>query len=455
MICLPFTKKAQARDMALEQLRPLLALQRLPTNFWNQAYAVSFIFGYVEAVTRLLVGDQKATLDYVSDVQTGVLSALVSHDMESMVQRLVSWRGTPETVEGIRNGKFIAMFLHGDRNADATELAVEAFRQAHERAPVFDQLKAQTNERGRAAIILCEILFFDKINGSPATNQRPIEPVRKAEPEAPPSKKWEPLRAPAGPAPQVSDLYSRVRAELEAGGDELGVKTIAALNAERRNGGINDVIEAEIFAKLFSDDQEKLGGNLAIKDVVEASIHASIVFKFTTKEITEPQMYAQLDAARGKFTKHDVTEAEIFAKSIGELEAERGKLTGKDIMEAKMFAKFFARALAKVRAEPEVDTSAQTGPTFRVGTVNAQALPPSHGNIWLDGDELWLSTPSKDFSFDGRAYHIPGGAICFPKHKIGREALLKTLRAERDLWAPGDEDALNARLIQRAEQSRS
>jgi hypothetical protein len=160
MIVLPFTKKAQARDIALDQLRPLLTLQRLPTDFWNQAYAVSFLLGYVEAVTKLLVGDQKATLNYVSDVQTGVLSMLAPQEMESWPQRAARWRGTPETIEGIRNGKFVALFLHGDKQADETELATEAFRQARERAPVFDQLKAQTNERGRAAIILCEILFF-------------------------------------------------------------------------------------------------------------------------------------------------------------------------------------------------------------------------------------------------------------------------------------------------------
>jgi hypothetical protein len=176
MIVLPFTKKAQARDLALEQLRPLLALQRLPADFWNQPYALSFILGYVEGVTKLLVGDQKATLNYVSDVQTGVLSALAPQEMEAWPQRVARWRGTPPTIEGIRNGKFIALFLNGDRDADATELAVEAFRQARERAPVFDQLKSQTNERGRAGIILCEILFFDKINGSPAT-RRELLPV--------------------------------------------------------------------------------------------------------------------------------------------------------------------------------------------------------------------------------------------------------------------------------------
>jgi CarD family transcriptional regulator len=650
MLILPFTKKAQARDIALEQLRPLLALQRVPADFWNRAYAVSFLLGWVEGVTKLLVGEQKATIDYVSNVQTGVLSALAPQEMESWPQRAARWRGSQETVEGVRNGKFIAMFLHGDSRADATELAVEAFRQARERAPVFDQMKSHTNERGRAAIILCEILFFDKINGSPTPSQRPVEPVRRAEPEAPPVKRPEPPTAPTGAPPQVPDLYSRARAELEAGSDALGARTIAALEAERRNGGINDVIEAELFARLFTDDQEKLGGSLAIKDIVEASNHAGIVFKFTQKEISEPQMYAQLDAARGKFTKDDVTEAEIFVKSLGQLEAERGKLTGKDIMEAKMFAKFFARAFAKVRAEPDVDTSTQrplpepkveepgtpvrdepraaraqrqgfsvnefvvypahgvgqilaieeqdiagaklelfiihfgkermtlrvptakvanvgmrklsdpatvnkaqlllagkphvpegqwsrTGqeyeakinsgdiiaiaeavrdlyrpaiiagqsyaerqlyevaldrlarevsvvqhiteseaikdiesiliarprqwstapedPPFRVATMDPHGLPPSHGNVWLDGDELWFTTPSKDFSFDGRSYHISGGAICFPKHNVGREALLKTLRSERDLWASGDEAALKARLIQRAEQSRN
>lgn len=454
MILLPFTKKAQARDIALEQLRPLLALQRLPADFWNQAYAVSFILGYVEAVTKILVGDQKATIDYVSGVQTGVMSALAPQEMEAFPQRAARWRGTPQTVEGIRNGKFIAMFLHGDRNADATELAIEAFRQARERAPVFDQLKSQTNERGRPAIILCETLFFDKINGSPTPTQRPAEPIKKAEPEVPPGKKWEPLSPPKEATSQGPDLFSRVRAELEAGGDELGARTIAALEAERRNGGVNDVIEAEIFAKLFSDDQAQLEANLAIKDIVDASIHARIVLKFATKEITEAEMYAQLDAERGKFAKQDVTEAEIFAKSIGELESERGKLTGKDIMEAKIFAKFFARALSKVGAEPSANSAAPAGSPFRVATMDPQGLPPSHGTVWLDGGELWFTTPSKDFSFDGRSYHISGGAICFPRHEVGREALLKTLCNERDLWAPGDEAALKARLIQRAEQSR-
>jgi hypothetical protein len=67
----------------------------------------------------------------------------------------------------------------------------------------------------------------------------------------------------------------------------------------------------------------------------------------------------ELEATRGKSTRYDVTEAEIFAKSIGELEAERGEVTTKEILEAKIFAKCFARAIAKVSAEQDAAISAQ------------------------------------------------------------------------------------------------
>jgi ferredoxin-fold anticodon binding domain-containing protein len=216
---------------------------------------------------------------------------------------------------------------------------------------------------------------------------------------------------------------------------------------------MNQIIEAEIFAKLHSDDREALGEELAIKHIVEANVHASIVFKYITKKITEEQMRAELEAARGKFTKHDIPEAEIFAKSIGELGAERGEITTKEIMEAKIFAKCFARAIAKVSAEQDADKTSRKSPTYRIAAIDPQQLPPSHGTIWLDGNEVWFSTPSKDFSFDGRPYHIPGGATCFPREKIGRQVLLKILRTQRDLWAPGDKEALKARLIEWAEKS--
>ncbi len=61
---------------------------------------------------------------------------------------------------------------------------------------------------------------------------------------------------------------------------------------------------------------------------------------------------------------------------------------------------------------------------------------------------MWFTQPSKDFSFEGRPYQVPGGAVCFPREKIGRELLLNSLRIERDVWT-GDEATVKARLIER------
>jgi len=159
-----FGAKARARDMALAELRPLLAMERLPANFWDQPYAVGFIMGYVDAAANLVAGD-KTSVDLVTDVTTRVVDALAPGEIEMIAKRLVRWSKPlePQFAEGRRNGNFFAMFMHGDRKADATELAIEAFKQARARAPVFDQMKHQTNERGRAAMILCDVLFFDKI----------------------------------------------------------------------------------------------------------------------------------------------------------------------------------------------------------------------------------------------------------------------------------------------------
>lgn len=96
--------------------------------------------------------------------------------------------------------------------------------------------------------------------------------------------------------------------------------------------------------------------------------------------------------------------------------------------------------------------SASDSLTYGVAKMDNQKFPPSHGTIWLDGDEIWFTQPTKDFSFDGRSYHIPGGATCFPREKIGRELLLNVLRKERDLWAPGDEATVKARLIEHAQK---
>ncbi len=92
--------------------------------------------------------------------------------------------------------------------------------------------------------------------------------------------------------------------------------------------------------------------------------------------------------------------------------------------------------------------------TYSVAEMDNQKFPPSHGTIWLDGDEIWLGQATKDFSFDGRSYHIPGSMVCFARAKAAREGLLNVLRKERDLWAPGNEASVKARLIAHAEKLR-
>jgi hypothetical protein len=83
-----------------------------------------------------------------------------------------------------------------------------------------------------------------------------------------------------------------------------------------------------------------------------------------------------------------------------------------------------------------------------------QTLPHWHGTIWLEGDEIWFTQPTKEFSYDGCSYRILGGAICFPREKIGRKMLLDMLRKERDVWTVGDEATVMARLIERAQKLR-
>jgi hypothetical protein len=436
MFVLPFTKKARARDATLEELRPLLAMRGVPESFWELPHGVGFIIGYATAVA-MEVTEDKASDNFVSEVVSGVLKGLVGSVEATLpvARRFATWKNNAKFVEGRKNGNFFALFMHGSEKADATPLAAEAFKQARERAPVFDQLREKTNERGRAAMILCDALFFDQIFETPVSKGREVHVTFPAA---------APRTDQALDAPTSS--YSKLRAGLEADGSEIGAKTIAAFEVERSKGNINDATEAEIFATAFNEDLKAMGKDITIKHIIEASIHAGIAVKHATKQIAESQMRAELEAARGKFVEQDIAEAELFAQSLGEL-ADRGELTVKDYMEAKIFAKFLSRARAKVRAEHEANAFARGRPSYRVGAQNAQKLPFSHGTIWLEPNEILFSFPSKDFSLGGRAYHIPGGAMCFQRDPNGRKALLKYLQSERDFWAPGNE----AEWVKRAE----
>jgi hypothetical protein len=412
MVWPAFTLKARARDMALTYLRPLLAMQPLPTNFWDNPYAVGFITGCVEGVAMLVAGHKNSS-DFVSSVQTRVLRALISNDemVVRIFQRFARPEYNPEFREGLKNGKFFALFFHGDREADATELAAEAFRQARERAPEFNRLTEKTDLRGRAAMILCEALFFHKMrfrvtaDGNLSTHES-LNILREAEAQGyalgvekdgafsvtkhgttylrsnddiqrfarlekisprlserssdtavdTATTKEEPGQS-SDTSPAADYLFAAFRLGLEGEDREVAALIIEAIEAERRKRDINDVIEAEIFAKLFNEDRQRLGEDeVAIKDVVAADIQASIVVKFVTKEITEAQMHAEIKAAldaisSNNLNKADLKEAEMFAGGLGTLKALRGEVTDKDIVEAKISAKIFTRALAKLRAK--------------------------------------------------------------------------------------------------------
>ena len=119
-------------------------------------------------------------------------------------------------------------------------------------------------------------------------------------------------------------------------------------------------------------------------------------------------------------------------------------------------ARDFQISLNDVVPSSGQDSTAPTSDnlTYSVAEIDNQKLPPWHGAIWLDNDEIWFTQPTKDFSFDGRSYHIPAGATCFPRERIGREVLLNVLRVERDLWTGGDEATVKARLIEHAKKMR-
>jgi hypothetical protein len=68
--------------------------------------------------------------------------------------------------------------------------------------------------------------------------------------------------------------------------------------------------------------------------------------------------------------------------------------------------------------------------------------PPHGGSVWLDEESLWFTFPSMDVTIEGGVYHMPGGTISFPKGEFGQRELLRLLKSNRDLWAPGNAAAL-------------
>ena len=172
MAWLALTKKSQAREIALKELRHLLAIlqikEDLSENFWEHPYPVGFVQGYTTAVTVFVAG-ANTTADLSSRVLLDVFTALAPQETAAIAQRLTNWsqQHEPRFEEAFENGGILAMFLLGNKKSESTPLAREAFRKARERASLFDQLQAKTDERGRAAIVLREMLFYDQFPESP------------------------------------------------------------------------------------------------------------------------------------------------------------------------------------------------------------------------------------------------------------------------------------------------
>jgi hypothetical protein len=82
---------------------------------------------------------------------------------------------------------------------------------------------------------------------------------------------------------------------------------------------------------------------------------------------------------------------------------------------------------------------------MRVVEQSPYEVPPSSGTVWLDDkSQTWYSCRSKSVEINGRTYELPGGTLSLERSDSSREALLRALRIQRDLWRPNNEAGLIA-----------
>ena len=82
---------------------------------------------------------------------------------------------------------------------------------------------------------------------------------------------------------------------------------------------------------------------------------------------------------------------------------------------------------------------------MRIVGQSPHELPPSSGTVWLDdNNNTWYSVRSKSVEINGRTYELPGGTLSLDSSDSSREALLRALRTQRDLWRPNNEAGLIA-----------
>jgi hypothetical protein len=168
MAWLAFTKKAQTRNIALLELkhlfRTLEVTSGIPKSFWQDPYAVGFVFGYTMGA-GLFVAKKRLKPPDVLKASVDVLYQLVPDHALEVAKRFNRWHETnaPHFHEGQTNGTILALFLLGTNAADKESVVIEARQRSHEISAVLDALHTTTDERGKVGIALRRMLFYDRI----------------------------------------------------------------------------------------------------------------------------------------------------------------------------------------------------------------------------------------------------------------------------------------------------
>jgi hypothetical protein len=168
MAWLAFTKKAQTRNIALQELKYLFKMldmtSGVPKVFWSDPYAVGFVFGYIMGVGLFVAGKRIKATD-LSNAATEVLYHLVPEQALDVAKRQARWHETnePQFNDGKTNGRILALFLLGTNAADKEPVVIEASRRAREMSSALDSLPTKTDELGKVATVLRQMLFYDRI----------------------------------------------------------------------------------------------------------------------------------------------------------------------------------------------------------------------------------------------------------------------------------------------------
>ena len=169
MAWLAFTKSAQARNIALLEIKQLLKTLEMtsgvPESFWREPYPVGFVSGYVLGTWLYMVG-KNIEAAAVSKTFYDVLGELAPDKVLDVAQRFASWKEkkNSDLSEGETNGATLALFLLGQKNAvDNKPVVIEARRKSKEMPAFFDNLQIEADEEGKVGIVLRMNVFYDRM----------------------------------------------------------------------------------------------------------------------------------------------------------------------------------------------------------------------------------------------------------------------------------------------------